>query len=151
MWTSAKGRDQLPSGRAARLACWLWVVATSLFLAACGGSTSNPVAPSDQPAPPLIVYEPGDGVTLPTLVREVKPNYTPQAIGARIQGAVRLSAVVLSNGVVGDVTVIRSLDTQYGLDAQAVSAARQWLFNPGTKDGVPVAVRVTIEMSFTLT
>jgi outer membrane biosynthesis protein TonB len=36
------------------------------------------------------------------------------------------------------------------LDAQAVLAAKQWLFNPGMKDGVAVAVRVTIEMSFTL-
>jgi TonB family protein len=54
------------------------------------------------------------------------------------------------NGTVGDVTVLRSLDTRFGLDPQAVSAAKQWLFNPGMKDGMPVAVRVTIEMSFTL-
>jgi hypothetical protein len=32
-----------------------------------------------------------------------------------------------------------------GLDAQAVLAAKQWLFKPGMRDGVPVAVRVTIE------
>ena len=44
----------------------------------------------------------------------------------------------------------RSLDTQYGLDAQAVSAVKQWLFKPGTKEGKPVAVHVTIEMTFTL-
>jgi TonB family protein len=48
------------------------------------------------------------------------------------------------------VTVLRSLDATFGLDAQAVLAAKQWLFNPGMKDGVAVAVRVTIEMSFTL-
>lgn len=120
----------------------------ALSLAACGGS--NPVAPSAQPAPPLVVYQAGDGVTVPTVLQRVQPSYTAQAIANRVQGAVLLSVVVLANGAVGDVTVVRSLDTQYGLDTQAVNAAKQWTFNPGTKDGVPVAVRVTIEMTFTL-
>ena len=61
-----------------------------------------------------------------------------------------MAVVVLSDGTVGDVTVLRSLDTTFGLDAQAVLAAKQWVFNPGMKDGVAVAVRVTIEMTFTL-
>ena len=77
-------------------------------------------------------------------------NYTPDAIANRIQGHVLLTAVVLANGTVGEVTVTRSLDTTFGLDAEAVRAAKQWLFNPGTKDGVAVAVRVTIEMTFSL-
>jgi TonB family protein len=38
----------------------------------------------------------------------------------------------------------------FGLDQQAVDAARQWTFKPGTKDGKPVAVRVHIELTFTL-
>jgi len=96
------------------------------------------------------VYEAGNGVSVPTLVKEVKPSYTAQAIAARIQGTVLMSAVVLADGTVGEVTVVRSLDTVYGLDAQAVSAVKQWLFNPGQKDGVAVAVRVTIEITFTL-
>ena len=96
------------------------------------------------------MYEPGSGVSLPTLIKNVNPSYTPQAIAARIQGSVLLSIVVLADGTIGEVTVIRSLDTQYGLDAEAVSAAKQWLFNPGRKDGVAVAVRVIIEMTFSL-
>jgi protein TonB len=106
--------------------------------------------PSGPPMQTITVYEAGNGVSVPTLVREVKPAYTAEAIRARIQGTVLLSAVVLSDGTVGDVTVLRSLDTIFGLVAQAVIAARQWLFNPGTKDGQAVAVRVTIEMTFTL-
>jgi TonB family protein len=121
-----------------------------ISLAACGGNPSSPTAPSPQSAPPITVYELGNGVSVPTLVREVKPSYTAQAIAARIQGEVLMSAVVLADGTVGEVTVVRSLDTQYGLDAQAVSAVKQWLFNPGQKDGVVVAVRVTIAISFTL-
>ena len=37
-----------------------------------------------------------------------------------------------------------------GLDQQAVKAAKQWRFRPGTKDGKAVAVSVTLEMRFTL-
>jgi len=98
----------------------------------------------------VTVYEPGNGVSLPTLIKEVKPNYTAVAIANRIQGTVLLAAVVLPNGTVGDVTVLQSLDAAYGLDNQAVVAAKQWVFAPGMKDGLPVAVRVTIEMTFTL-
>ena len=47
-------------------------------------------------------------------------------------------------------TVTQSLDKEYGLDTQAVEAVEQWLFKPGIKDGKAVAVRVTIEMVFTL-
>jgi len=63
---------------------------------------------------------------------------------------VLLSAVVLEDGTVDDVAVIRSLDTKYGLDGQAVKAAKQWLFSPGMKDGKPIAVKITIELAFTL-
>ena len=33
------------------------------------------------------VYRPGEGITLPRLVKEVKPKYTPEAMEARIQGS----------------------------------------------------------------
>jgi Gram-negative bacterial TonB protein C-terminal len=42
------------------------------------------------------------------------------------------------------------LDDKYGLDEQAVTAMKKWVFKPGTKDGKPVAVRVDVEMSFRL-
>jgi protein TonB len=96
------------------------------------------------------VFKPGDGVTLPTPIREVKPGYTAAAMDARIEGRVALDVVVLDDGKVGDVRVTQSLDMEYGLDTQAVEAAKQWLFKPGTKDGKAVAVRVAMEMTFTL-
>ena len=58
--------------------------------------------------------------------------------------------VVLADGAVGDVTVTESLDTVYGLDANAVKAMKQWEFKPGMKDGKPVAVRVQVIINFTL-
>ena len=90
------------------------------------------------------------GVTLPSVVRSVKAGYTPAAMDARIEGMAILEAVVLADGKVGDVTVTQSLDKEYGLDTQAVESVKQWLFKPGTKDGKAVAVRVTIEIRFTL-
>ncbi len=62
----------------------------------------------------------------------------------------RLEAVVLTTGEVGDVEVTQSLDTVYGLDDEAVKAIRQWRFEAGTKDGKAVAVRVEVEMTFKL-
>ena len=100
-------------------------------------------------APPAAAQEVAR-TTTPVLIREVKPDYTKAAREARIQGVVELSAVILVDGTVGDVTVTRSLDRNYGLDEEAVKALKQWRFKPGTEDGKPVAVTVTIEMTFTL-
>ena len=96
------------------------------------------------------VYKPGNGVTLPAVVKEVKPVYTKAAMDAGIQGAVTLKVVVKDDGTVGDVQVTQSLDTEHGLDNQAVQAAKQWEFKPGTKDNKPVAVEIALEMTFTL-
>src|SRR5262245_54807281 len=96
------------------------------------------------------IFTPKDGVTLPTAVRSVKPGYTAAAMDARIEGTVLLDVVVLDDGKVGEVKVTQSLDMEYGLDTQAVEAAKQWLFKPGTKDGKAVAVRITLEMTFRL-
>src|SRR5512141_2590568 len=86
-------------------------------------------------------------VTTPVLIREYKPQYTEEAMRAKIQGVVEMSAVVLEDGSVGDVTDTKSLDQQYGLDEQAVKAMKRWRFKPGMKDGKPVAVAVSVEMS----
>ncbi len=95
-------------------------------------------------------YRPGNGVTQPRLVREVKPNYTAEAMRAKIQGVVWLEAVVLENGSVGQVRVIRSLDPTFGLDLEAERTVKKWVFAPGTRLGQPVPVLIEIEMSFTL-
>jgi len=96
------------------------------------------------------VYRPGNGVDLPRVLREVRPNYTADAMRAKVQGTVLIEAVVLPDGTVGQVQVVRSLDTVFGLDQEAIKAAKQWRFAPGTRFGQPVSVLVTIELTFTL-
>ena len=118
----------------------------------CGAATLSAVTtfPMTAIGQSTQVYEPGNGVTLPTVVYEVKPDYTQEAMQQKIQGTVWMSVVVLGSGDVGDVHITKSLDAEYGLDQQALKATKQWKFKPGMKDGKPVAVRVTIEMTFTL-
>jgi TonB family protein len=95
-------------------------------------------------------YRPGNGVETPRLIREVKPQYTAQAMRAKIQGEVLLECIVQPDGTVGNIRVVRSLDSAFGLDQEAIKAARQWKFAPGTKQGEPVPVLVTIAIAFTL-
>jgi TonB family protein len=95
-------------------------------------------------------YQLGTGVTTPVLVREVKPQYTSDAMRAKISGSVWLECVVQADGSVDNVRIIRSLDGAFGLDEEAVKAARQWRFRPGTLKGQPVPVLITIELQFTL-
>lgn len=97
-------------------------------------------------------YRPGAGITLPRVIREVKPQYTADAMRAKVQGTVLLECVVMPDGSVSDVQVVRSLDSVFGLDQEAIKAARQWRFVPGTlqRTGEPVPIIITIELSFTL-
>jgi TonB family protein len=96
------------------------------------------------------VYQPGSGVSFPVKLKEVKPQYTADAMRAKIQGVVVLECVVMPDGTVTDIHVSRSLDPVFGLDQEAIKAARQWRFIPGTKSGQPVPVLISIEMEFTL-
>jgi protein TonB len=80
----------------------------------------------------------------------VKPAYTPEAMQARIQGVVTLEAVVLPDGTVGEVRVVRSLDRTFGLDQQAIKAVKEWRFRPGSRRGRPLPMIVVAELSFTL-
>jgi protein TonB len=69
---------------------------------------------------------------------------------AKIQGTVLLECVVGPDGNVSNIEIIRSLDPTFGLDGQAIEAARKWKFRPGTRFGQPVPVLVSIELTFTL-
>ena len=102
------------------------------------------------PWPPPGVERAGKGIQHPVVVKESKPNYTREAMKAGIQGSVELEAVVTTEGRVGEVRVIRSLDKDLGLDDEAVKALKDWEFKPATKNGVAVPVVVTIELTFCL-
>ena len=112
----------------------------------------EPTAPAkpQQPWPPAGVFRPGGGVTEPKVTKEIRVRYTPDALRARVEGTVGLEGVVRADGTVGEVRVVRSLDTKYGLDDEAVNALKQWQFTPGQKDGGAVPVVIEVEMTFKL-
>jgi TonB family protein len=107
-------------------------------------------SPPDTDSVPAGVSLPGDGVSMPRVLHKVNPEYTPEALRAKLEGTVLLQAVVRTHGVPSDISVLRSLDRRFGLDQQAVAALRQWRFAPGQREGRPVPVLVQVEMNFSL-
>ncbi len=105
---------------------------------------------AETPLKSVAVFRPGNDVTLPRLLYDEKPQYTPEAQAAKIQGTVLLECMVGTDGTVQSAKVIRSLDSEFGLDEQAIMAAQNWRFEPGMRLGQPVPVMVTIELTFTL-
>ena len=94
------------------------------------------------------VYRPGNGVSAPHALFDPDPEYSDEARKAKYQGNVVLSVIVDATGNVRDLRVARSLGM--GLDQKAIDAVRKWRFAPGTKDGHPVAVQVSVEVNFRL-
>ena len=90
------------------------------------------------------------GIIQPTVVRQVPPQYTSEAMRQKIQGRVVLEAVIGTDGRITAVRVVRSLDKSFGLDQEAIAAARQWHFTPALRNGVPIAVRVMLDLDFRL-
>ena len=127
-----------------------------------GGGAGNGSGSGDRDGPGLgagahdgaggNAYDVGNGVTPPELIREVKPGYTIEAMRAKVQGVVELDVVVLADGTIDPrrIRIARSLDSTFGLDGQAIAAVKQWRFRPGTYKNQPVAVRVRVELTFTL-
>jgi TonB family protein len=87
---------------------------------------------------------------LPVPIHQERPQYTQAAMAAQIEGTVVLEITVLGDGSVGNVKVVRSLDSERGLDQEAVKALKLWTWKPGTRGGLPSSVTVQIEMTFTL-
>lgn len=90
------------------------------------------------------------GIDMPIRLLEVKPEYTPEAMRAKIQGPVVLQAIVDVTGRVVDVRVTKSLDRVFGLDDAAKRAALATRFKPCKQEGKPVACVITFELQFTL-
>jgi TonB family protein len=96
------------------------------------------------------VYGLGGGVTPPVPLYRGTPRYTAEAAQARVQGSVLVECIVQPTGRCTDFRIVRSIQPPFGLDREAVVAAGEWRFKPGTIRGEQVPVLVTIEVSFTI-
>ena len=88
----------------------------------------------------------GAGMTPPRIKHKVEPVFSSEARADHIQGTVILQLVVSPKGQPTHIEILVPLG--YGLDEKATEAVGQWTFEPGTKDGLPVPVRATIEVNF---
>jgi protein TonB len=66
---------------------------------------------------------------------------------ARIQGTVRLQAVIDIDGRVSNLTVVESVTL---LDQAAIEAVGQWRYEPTRLGGRAVPVIITVEVTFEL-
>ncbi len=94
------------------------------------------------------VFRVGGGVTAPSLLYKVEPEYSEEARKAKYQGVVLLYVEVDPAGRAQNVRVLHSLGL--GLDEKAIEAVRKWKFRPGYKDGKPVRVVAEVEVNFRL-
>jgi TonB family protein len=90
----------------------------------------------------------GPGMTAPSLLYKVEPEYSEEARIAKYQGTVVVTAVIGVDGTAQGMKVVRGLGL--GLDDKALQAVSQWRFKPGIKDGQPVPVIAQIEVNFRL-
>jgi TonB family protein len=94
------------------------------------------------------VFHVGNGVLPPRAIYQPDPDYSDEARKAKYQGVVVLNITVGADGRVYNPMVARSLGL--GLDEKAKEKVLTWKFEPATKDGKPVPVLVSVEVSFNL-
>ncbi len=85
-------------------------------------------------------------LSTPQVLRKVDPAYAAGAQREHIEGMVMLAALVLRDGTVANIRVVRSLDQR--LDLSAISALTQWKFQPAMRDGRPVELEVLVQIPF---
>jgi TonB family protein len=94
------------------------------------------------------VYTPGGDVKPPKLVHYVEPSFSNSSKEAFVEGVVKISTVVTVDGKPVELHVTSGLNTEE--DRTALDAVTQWRFEPGTKAGKAVRVKVTVEVDFHL-
>jgi TonB family protein len=99
-------------------------------------------------APGVYKISAAAGMTPPKPLQSPQPEYSEEARIAKIQGTVYISLEVGPDGLARNIQVLQGIGL--GLDESAVEAIRQWIFQPGTKDGQPVTVAASVEVNFRL-
>jgi TonB family protein len=87
-------------------------------------------------------------VQAPTPVRKVDPKYIAAAAADRVEGKVRLAAVIRKDGHIDTVELLQHLDSR--LDQSAQEALAKWEFEPAVRNGSPIDVDAVFEIPFHL-
>lgn len=105
-----------------------------------------PVAERPVERPPQRIVM-GGNVLSGRLLRSVTPVYPAIARQVRVQGMVRIAAVIGTDGRIRELRVVSGHPL---LIQPALDAVRQWVYQPTLLNGVPVEVDSTIDVTFTL-
>jgi len=133
-------KDQMRSARVARVSPVLVTAAVGALVALVGLYERRTEA----------VYDLTSDIVAPVPISAPRPQYTVEAMRAKIQGTVGVRCIVRQSGVCSDLAIVTSLDRRFGLDDQAVRAMASWRFRPALRGGTPVSTRVKVEMHFAL-
>jgi TonB family protein len=90
----------------------------------------------------------GPCATAPRPLSKINPSYPEKARQHRKEGTVTLGLTVSKNGSVSGVHVVNGIDKE--IDQAAIDAVSQWKFDPGTYQGDPVDVDLTMAVNFRL-
>jgi TonB family protein len=94
------------------------------------------------------VPRPGTEIRAPVALRKVDPKYMAAAVAERVEGKVRLAAVIHSDGRIDSIILLQGIDPR--LDRSAEEALAKWAFEPALRDGVPIDVDAVFEVPFQL-
>jgi TonB family protein len=94
------------------------------------------------------IANPDVDMRAPLPLHMVSPKYINSAVEERVEGKVKLWAVIGRDGRVGDISLLQHLDER--LDRSAEEALGKWLFQPAVRNGVAVDVDAVFEIPFTL-
>jgi protein TonB len=89
----------------------------------------------------------GASLQIGQLISRVEPTYPEDAQHQRIEGAVKLRAIIARDGSVQDIDQMSGPPV---LVAAAANAVRQWHYKPTSLDGQPVEATESITITFRL-
>lgn len=82
------------------------------------------------------------------ILAKPRANYTDSARQANKQGAITLAVLFAADGQVKHIIVLNGLG--YGLDREAIRAAKNIRFEPARKDGKPISVVKMVQYNFSI-
>ena len=107
-----------------------------------------PTPASEATTPGMIVDLSDSRLVRPSLVSQPRARYPPAAEAMKVAGTVEVLALIDEAGKVAEASVNRVQPGKMGFEQAALEHVRGRVYRPGTRDGVPVKVRMTIVVNF---
>lgn len=97
--------------------------------------------------PPVIL---GQAVTPPQLAKKVEPSIPDAIVGKSISGAVIIETIVDADGTIASARILRGLPEHPEVEAAALEAVRQWIYEPARLGDQPVPASLVIRIMYEL-